>query len=419
MTHSLKVAQVGQRLVQHLEHHDRNAVGINVAGGIDRNVVTAAGLLHDTGHPPFGHIGEEELNKWAVDQHLDDGYEGNAQTLRIILSLTRHRPGRKKVQAGLDLTRAVVAACVKYPWSREDAPGHQSRKWGYYKPEADVFNQFVAPLLPEQGGKTLEAEIMDWADDITYAVHDLQDFYKDGIIPLHNLRFNQVAENSSNYTPLHYGEFSDFWQYVMVKLHNDIDLPLNDARREFEKYASKFPESHYRGTLDDDARLSALASQIITDANGATTITGNGRLDVNMTMRAVIKILKQVTWYYVIDRPDLVCTQIGQRTRINETCSKLYEWVQSCFKQCEANDQALTMDEQWVLQRTLPVRLQEFTAELLVANNGGGAYTDRNHCYARAVIDYVASMTEVELDRLWQRMCTGRRIAGDRRSLEE
>lgn len=408
MTHSLKVAQVGRRLVQYLERQSRNAVGISAAKGIDRDVVTAAGLLHDAGHPPFGHIGEEQLNEWAVEHKLDDGYEGNAQTLRIILSLTAHQHGREEVEVGLDLTRAVIAACVKYPWLRQESAEHQSSKWGYYKPEAEVFNKFVAPLLPAPGAKTLEAEIMEWADDITYAVHDLQDFYKEGIIPLHNLRNNQVADNS--YEPLHFDEFSDFWQYVTVRLQDHIDLPLRDALRKFQKYASKFPVGHYRGARDEYAQLDALASQIITDANKATIITGNGRLDVDKTMKAVIKILKQVTWYYVIDRPDLVSTQIGQRVRINQTCSKLFEWVQSCFKQCRTDGQVLTMDERWALQRRLPVQLQEFTEQLLAANNGEGAYRDRDHCYARAVLDYVASMTEGELDRLWRRMCPGGKI---------
>lgn len=405
MTHSLKVSQVGRRLVQYLEHDDRNAVGIKAARDIDRNVVTAAGLLHDAGHPPFGHIGEQQLNQWAKAHGLDDGYEGNAQTLRIILSLTAHQRGREELVFGLDLTRAVVAACVKYPWSSKEAEERQRNKWGYYEPEAEIFRRFVAPLLPEPGVETLEAKIMDWADDITYAVHDLQDFYTDGIIPLHHLRHNQVTDNS--YAPIHYGEFSDFWQYATEKLRKSIGLPSRVACHEFQKYASKFPEGRYRGEREEDAQLGALASQIITDASKATTITENGRLHVAENMKAVINVLKQVTWYYVIDHPDLVSTQIGQRARVNEMCHRLYKWVQFCFKQREKNGQVLTMDEQWTLQRRLPVQLREFTEQLLAANSGAGAYKDRNPCYARAVIDYVASMTEVEFDRMWQRMCPG------------
>lgn len=399
MTHSLKVAQVGRRLVQYLEHDGNNTTGINVARGIDRNVVTAAGKLHDVGHPPFGHIGEQQLNQWAKAHGLEDGYEGNAQTLRIILSLTAHQRGRKEPTYGLDLTWAVVAACVKYPWSSKEAEERHINKWGYYKPEAEIFHRFVAPLLPEQGVQTLEAEIMDWADDITYAVHDLQDFYTDGIIPLHHLRHNQETDTSY--------EFDDFWQYATEKLRRSNDLPSILARREFQRYASKFPKGRYRGEREEDAQLGALASQIITDASKATTVTSNGRLHVKENMKAVINALKQVTWYYVIDHPDLVSTQIGQRRRVDEMCQTLFKRVRFCFKQHDGGDRRLTQDEQWILQRRLPVQLREFTEQLLEANSGAGAYSDRNHCYARAVIDYVASMTEIEFDRLWQRMCPG------------
>lgn len=399
MTHSLKVAQVGRRLVQYLQHDDHNAVGIKVARGIDRNVVTAAGLLHDAGHPPFGHIGEQQLNRWAKAHGLEDGYEGNAQTLRIILSLSAHQRRREELVYGLDLTRAVVAACVKYPWSSEEAEERQINKWGYYKPEAEIFLRFVEPLLPGRGVQTLEAEIMDWADDITYAVHDLQDFYTEGIIPLHHLRHNQATDTSY--------EFDNFWQYATEKLRKSNSLPSAVARREFEKYASKFPEGAYREGREEDAQLGALASQIITDASKATTVTDNGRLHVNESMKSVINVLKKVTWYYVIDHPDLVSTQIGQRARINELCQRLYKRVQFCFKQGENTGRELTKDEQWILQRRLPVQLREFTEQLLADNRGGGAYENRNHCYARAVIDYVASMTEFEFNRLWQRMCSG------------
>jgi dGTPase len=407
MTHSLKVAQVGRRLVQYLINDPRNNRGLQVAGEIDRNVVTAAGLLHDVGHPPFGHIGEQQLNQWAKDHGLVDGYEGNAQTLRIILSLTVHQGGREGLVFGLDLTRAVVAACVKYPWSSKEAEERQEIKWGYYEPEAGVFEKFVTPLLPEPNASTLEAKIMDWADDITYAVHDLQDFYTDGIIPLHNLRHGPMIQNNhmpNNYTPIHYREFTDFWQYVTAKLSKTTDLPSRVACSEFQKYASLFPGGSYRGEREEDAQLEALASRIITDASKATTITDDGRLHIDKKMKAVINVLKQITWYYVIDHPDLVATQIGQRARIIEMCQKLFEWVKLCFKQHE-NGRMLTIDEQWTQQRSLPVRLREFTEQLLADNSGRGAYEDRNHCYARAVLDYVASMTEVDFDRLWQRMC--------------
>jgi dGTPase len=399
MTHSLKVAQVARRLVQYLRNEKRNEEGIAAAGGIDHNVVTAAGLLHDVGHPPFGHVGEHQLNRLAIKYHLADGFEGNAQTLRIILNLTAHQRKDDEPAYGLDLTRAVVAACTKYPYPRQDG----RRKWGYYKTEETLFEEFVCPLLPAAGTPTLEAEIMDWADDITYAVHDLQDFYTDGIIPLHHLRHTQYGRDT--YEAVHQSEFADFWGYVTEKLHryNDI-LPLTEARQEFGRYAFTFPESHFHGGRKEAAKIGALASRIITDASKATQVTKNGRLYVEPKMRSIIHAFKQVTWYYVIDHPDLVSTQLGQRAQINQVFSKLYKRVEVSFKGY-GNGHALRKDEQWIRKRRLPTALREFTEQLLDTDHGVGAYQTPKQCYARAVIDYIASMTELEFNRIRQRLC--------------
>lgn len=407
LTHSLKVAQVGRRLVQYLQNDPGNDLGIERAGDIDRNVVYAAGLLHDAGHPPFGHIGEQQLNRLADRYRLTDGYEGNAQTLRIILSLTTHQSSELGRQSGhrgagaglgfgLDLTRAVVAACVKYPYPRPRSA--ELRKWGYYEAEAELFDRFVRPLLPADGVPTLEAEIMDWADDITYAVHDLQDFYMDGIIPLHHLR--HARSGSRLHVAVHQHEFHSFWEYVTAKLQKaGVRVPTPKVRREFERYANRFPEGHYQNTRREAAEIGALASQIITDASKATTVTKEGRLFVDPTMWALIAAMKQITWYYVIDHPDLVASQLGQRAQINHVFLKLYKRVEFCFRQRE-NGRDLTTDEQWIRKRRLPASLREFTEQLLEANHGEGAYPERRQCYARAVIDYIASMTEVEFARM-------------------
>src|SRR5262249_269827 len=151
MTHSYKVGQVGRRLVQYLLHDATNETGLKTAGDIDGNVVNAAGLLHDIGHPPFGHVGEEELDRLARTAGLADGFEGNAQTLRIILSLANHHRAGEGFVPGLDLTRAVVAACVKYPWSSSDPEADIQHKWGYYDPATDTLDPSARPLLPHPG----------------------------------------------------------------------------------------------------------------------------------------------------------------------------------------------------------------------------------------------------------------------------
>ena len=174
----MQVAQVGRSLAQRLRKLSPQEV--EDVGGFDPDVVKAACLAHDIGHPPFGHIAEEELNDLAGQAF--GGFEGNAQSLRVITNLDsksdRHR--------GLDLTRATLAALLKYPWQKDGNP-KKPKKWGAYQTEVRDFN-FARELnspLPLQ--RTIEADLMDWADDVTYAVHDIEDFYRAGLIPMHLL----------------------------------------------------------------------------------------------------------------------------------------------------------------------------------------------------------------------------------------
>ncbi|MEO1341880.1 MAG: dGTP triphosphohydrolase, partial [Cyanobacteria bacterium J06635_13] len=176
LTHSLKVAQVARRLAERLvTEQPKIAAAI---GGVDADVVEAAALAHDLGHPPFGHTAEEQLDACARKAGLSDGFEGNAQSFRILTRLAIHRLD----YYGLNLTRATLNAVLKYPWLRSpDTTSKRYRKYGVYDLDIEAFS-FTREAANDR--QSIEASIMDFADDITYSVHDLEDFYLAGLIPL-------------------------------------------------------------------------------------------------------------------------------------------------------------------------------------------------------------------------------------------
>ena len=160
LTHSLECAQIGREF--------------GAVVGCDPDLVDAACLAHDLGHPPFGHNGESALADYAA---ACGGFEGNAQSLRLLTRLEAKVPG-----AGLNLTRATLDATLKYPWPAR--PGEV--KFGVYSGDAEVF-RWIRDGAPAET-LCLEAQVMDWSDDVAYSVHDVEDGLQAGLITLKALR---------------------------------------------------------------------------------------------------------------------------------------------------------------------------------------------------------------------------------------
>jgi dGTPase len=165
LSHSLECAQVGREL--------------GAALGADPDLMESACLAHDLGHPPFGHNGEEALAKIAESV---GGFEGNAQSFRLLTRIEAKTVDNDGLSVGLNLTRATLDAATKYPWSALE----NSRKFGVYEDDQEIFN-WVREGAPS-GKTSMEAQIMDWSDDVAYSVHDLEDALVTGQIDIAELR---------------------------------------------------------------------------------------------------------------------------------------------------------------------------------------------------------------------------------------
>jgi dGTPase len=310
LTHSLECAQVGREL--------------GAALGCDADLVETACLAHDLGHPPFGHNGEKALAQVAEEC---GGFEGNAQSLRL---LTRIEPKRFTTDGdglvssvGLNLTRAALDAATKYPWRRGGQPGRpDSAKFGVYEDDEPVFRWLRAGA--PAGEQCLEAQVMDWADDVAYSVHDLED----------GLHAGHLDPNLLLAEP----ERAQIHEVAVGRYAPDAD-PQELAEALDRLLEQEWWPHGYDGSALAQARLKDAASQLIgrfclaaesatRDAYGPGRLTRYAaRLVVPRSVRLECAVLKAVADRYVMQRADQARRRAGQRVVIAELAQALRERV--------------------------------------------------------------------------------------------
>jgi dGTPase len=311
LTHTLKVAQIARRLAEHWCKAKEAAV----LGGIEPEVVEAAALIHDLGHPPFGHIAEKALDDLVKTAGDSDGYEGNAQSFRIVTKLAV----RDARYPGLNLTRATLNAVLKYPWFRETGGTHHEQKFGAYRSEQAEF-EFARAGRPGDRQQSAEAALMDWADGIAYAVHDLEDFYRAGLVPLDRLSASEDERRRWLERALEKKPLSEHApREVAAALDDLLDLsPVREAYRGSKRHRALL--RMFTGLLID-RYMSGIRLRTATDDQGDWQVeirANGGVVEIDSAVRIELEVLKQLTWGYVIDNPALATQQYGKERVIKD-----------------------------------------------------------------------------------------------------
>lgn len=347
LTHSLEVAQIAR--------------GMGSGLGLDPDLSELAGLCHDIGHPPYGHNGEHALNEVAA---ACGGFEGNAQTLRILTRLEPKVVSTAGHSFGLNLTRASLDAACKYPRIKTNADGSINRKYGAYDEDAAILTWVRmghTDLRP-----SLEAQTMDFSDDIAYSVHDVEDGIVSGRIDLKVLwdlvELAALAQKGAR-------AFGGDPEELIEGAASLRELPVVAAAADFDASLSSY------------AALKAMTSELVGRYVGSTIAATSaaaresglefgrmhGELVIQPEADREVKLLKTLAVLYVMDDPGHLARQDRQRDRI----FRVYDYLT-----LGAPGSLDPMYRQW---------FQE-------ASDDSGR--------ARVVVDQIASMTESRLERL-------------------
>ncbi|NUS73657.1 MAG: HD domain-containing protein [Corynebacteriales bacterium] len=406
--------------------------------GVDAALVEFAALAHDLGHPPIGHSGEKRLNAIALEVGLD-GFEGNAQTFHILTRLepavirTRKKFKPRKEQSvqsriryyGSNHTRAALDAAIKYPWFHNEKIG---AKFGVYRADRAAF-EFVRQGVPvaRQHTKCVEAQVMDWADDIAYSTHDFEDAILGGILDPLLLLDPKEQQRIIEKSRQHGGLTEQQAKLALARVLN-----VKPLAKLLKKCATEptIAQACADGTIGTHAEVRALIGQarehlverFVDGAGDATRAKyrnkGIGRHDGNVEvpqeMRAQTEILKAITWIHVIDSEK-------ENTEKERQVEQLAEIAYTLLNNAdhEANPQVLTAIEDFTAQRNsifgmlweqaravvpddAELRSEHFGA--LPVRPGGTLHRKLRHAQNRLVIDAVATLRDAEMEALWEKL---------------
>ena len=396
LTHSLKVAQVGRAVAERLAAGHGDV--LEKLGGCDPDVVEAAALAHDLGHPPFGHLGERVLDQLARQRlRLRDGFEGNAQSYRIVTSTEI----RGEATIGLNLTAATRAAILKYPWTRRshptphprfmdpaprgaaappDDPDGGSLKFGAYSTEVEDMIQARAPFAGRvaEWQQTVEASVMDTADDIAYAIHDLEDVHRVGV-----LQPGAVAAELTAWQRRPGGALESLRQQLHRKdgWMADDDAFAAAVEQVRAELVDGLLAAPFDGSLEAEAKVAAFSATWTKRlVDSIEVIEQPAVRSAHVQLAAAqwheVQVLKLIQNRFVLTRPDLALHQRGQARLLASLVEALLAWLTD-------PDEA----------DRLPSRLRDLV-ELAEVELPEGTPDRLGRARGRAVIDFVAALTD-------------------------
>lgn len=435
LTHTIKVTAVARAVAIGVAEGADGALADEL-GGCDPVVVQAAASAHDLGHPPFGHLGERILDQVARYRFgLADGFEGNAQTFRILCDLDVHGPAVH----GLNLTAAVRAAVLKYPWARYGYPDPHpsasdpapkgaagspasagSPKFSAYALDVEQMQQVLSAyprITPFR--QTVECSVMDVADDIAYSLHDLDDFYRAGV-----LQHAAVAAELRNWSR-HSAALARLSVAELVSSERRPGVRLELLRRRmrdkdgwiFDDEVFQTAVGRVSGDLVDGLLSTPFDSSMAAE-RALETFTGTwiSHLQESVVVKAdphprsahvaldrqawhEVAVLKFVHQRFVLDRPDLAMFQRGQARLLTSLVEAFDSWLTDPADASRAPRRlvdlvGLATDAYQECARQRP--------ELLAGPDGdlrAGKDDLLRWGRGRGVIDYVASFTDDEAVR--------------------
>ncbi len=438
LTHSIKVTAVARAIAVKLTDAASPNRAFALAHGCDAVVVQAAASAHDLGHPPFGHLGERVLDRLARETlGLVDGFEGNAQTYRILTALDVS----ESAPLGLNLTAAVRTAVAKYPWTRfveAVAPGDGTLPRGLRRTPQGVevvkFSAYgidaadldLARLGQPPLQQSLECSIMDIADDIAYSIHDVDDFYRAGVLSQgavarefrgwmdDGTALRALDDDALDLRTAPPGSALEALRRKMARADPwvaDDDAFADAVHVVADDLVDGLLATSFDGSIASERALSSFTSRWISHLQSSVVpappdVVRSGLVTLDRRAWHEVEVLKFVHRHFILDRADVVMYQRGLGRALARAIRGLTAWT------TDAHD-----------RHRVPQRLKELVE---IATDGYAALRDaplegvpvpaaadvRRLGVGRGVIDYVASLSDDQAlavsealdgrpDRLW------------------